>query len=83
MDVVPELPSMSGELQGSRWVRRNQEILDFAWTPGRDPIRGFDGLVRVERFEDQPKLGPAVLYDRPAESSYTTSVEQFLLNTDT
>jgi hypothetical protein len=83
VDVVPDSPSMSGELQVSRWVRRNQEILDFAWTPGRDPIHGFDGLVRVERFEDQPKLGPAVLYDRPAEASYTTSVEQFLLNTDT
>ena len=69
---------MSGELQVFRWIRRNQEILQFTWTPGREPIPGFDGFVRVERFENQPKLGPAVLYDRPAESSYTTSVDQFI-----
>ena len=70
----------SGDLQVSRWVRRNQELLEFLWTPGRDPIPG-DGLISIEHFEDQPKLGPAVLYDRPIESSYTTSVEQFRRNT--
>lgn len=81
--ILPDSPSMSGELQVFRWIRRNQEILQFTWTPGREPIPGFDGFVRVERFENQPKLGPAVLYDRPAESSYTTSVDQFIRNTNT
>ncbi|KRE31234.1 hypothetical protein [Agromyces sp. Soil535] len=71
---------MSGELQVFRWVQRSQENLEFLWTPGQDVNPAFDGFVRVEHFEDQPKLGPAVLYDRPSESSYTTSVEKFKRN---
>ncbi|MFC9560547.1 hypothetical protein [Agromyces sp. NPDC056965] len=81
--IVPDSPLVSGDLQVLRWVKRTKEILKFSWTPGRGPAYGFDGFVGVERFEDQPKLGPAVLYDRPMESSYTTSIEQFNRNLDT
>jgi hypothetical protein len=79
--IVPDSPSVSGELQVFRWtLRRNFEGMSFVWTPGRDANPGFDGFVGIEQFEDQPKLGPAVLYDRPVESSYTTSIEQFKRN---
>jgi hypothetical protein len=61
-------------------VRRQSETLRFLWTPRRAVNRAFDGFVGVLRFENQPKLGPAVLYDRPIELSYTTSVAQFLRN---
>lgn len=71
---------MSGELQILRWVRRRSETLRFLWTPGRAVNQTLDGFVGAVRFEDQPKLGPAVLYDRPIELSYTTSVAQFLRN---
>jgi len=78
--VSADSPLISGELQVFRWVRRKSERLQFSWNPGRDANPSLDGFVGVVRFEDQPKLGPAVLYDCPIESSYTTSVAQFKRN---
>ena len=76
----PTSPTTSGDLQILRWTRRRSETLQFVWTPGRAADPSGDEFVGVVRFEDQPKLGPAVLYDRPTELSLTTSVAQFRRN---
>ncbi|KRC62999.1 hypothetical protein ASE14_04200 [Agromyces sp. Root81] len=80
--IDPDSPLVSGELQVLRWVKRTTEVLQFTWTPGREVDPLDEDLVGVEHFEDQPKLGPAVLYDHPMESSYTTSIEKFTRNRD-
>ncbi|MFE6255912.1 hypothetical protein [Agromyces sp. NPDC057865] len=78
--VSPGSPLVSGELQVFRWVRRRSESLSFSWLPGRETNPLLDGFVGVVGFSDQPKLGPAVLYDCPIESALTTSVTQFKRN---
>ncbi|SIO20737.1 hypothetical protein [Agromyces cerinus] len=78
--IVPDSPLVCGDLTVFRWVKRRTEVLQFTWTPGREADPRLDGFVGLEHFEDQPKRGPAVLYDRPMESSYTTSIEQFNRN---
>lgn len=73
-------PLVSGELQVFRWLRGASESLEFLWTPGQEINPDFDGFVGVEHFQNQPKLGPAVLYERPIEEAYTNSVAQFETN---
>jgi hypothetical protein len=75
-----ETSLVSGDLQVFRWLRRMSETLRFVWTPGKPVNPRLDGFVGVVGFENQPKLGPAVLPDCPIDLSFTTSVAQFRRN---